>query len=301
MILAISSSSTTSDINFSFSLDEVIAFNFFSNSGIIRYCNSPAFSYSPLEKATSKSKRDFSSCSLIFLALIMSCFSTCHLSSKTFSLSFKSLSSLFKSSNLFLDESSFSLLNADFSISNCLIFLVNSSSSCGIDSTSTLIEAQASSTRSIALSGRNLDVKYLFDKVAAATRALSVIETPWNDSNRFFNPLKIDIVSSTVGSFTKTGWNLLSKARSFSIYSRYSFNVVAPIQSISPLASIGLSILLASRAPSLLPAPTIRCISSINKIILPSLSLILFKTAFNLSSNSPRYFAPATKAPISSS
>ena len=43
------------------------------------------------------------------------------------------------------------------------------------------------------------------NKVAAATRALSVIETPWNDSNRFFNPLKIDIVSSTVGSFTKTG------------------------------------------------------------------------------------------------
>ena len=82
---------------------------------------------------------------------------------------------------------------------------------------------------------------------------------------------------------------------------RYSFNVVAPIQSISPLANIGLSILPASRDPSALPAPTIKWISSMKRMILPSDSLILFKTAFNLSSNSPRYFAPAIKAPISSS
>ena len=38
-----------------------------------------------------------------------------------------------------------------------------------------------------------------------------------------------------------------------------------------------------------------------NKIISPSAFLISFKTAFNLSSNSPRYLAPATKAPKSSS
>ena len=36
-------------------------------------------------------------------------------------------------------------------------------------------------------------------------------------------------------------------------------------------------------------------------MILPSDSLTLFKTAFNLSSNSPRNLAPATNAPISSS
>ena len=36
------------------------------------------------------------------------------------------------------------------------------------------------------------------------------------------------------------------------------------------------------------------------RIILPSLFSISSNTAFNLSSNSPRYFAPATKAPISS-
>ena len=85
------------------------------------------------------------------------------------------------------------------------------------------------------------------------------------------------------------------------MYSRYSFRVVAPIQCNSPRASIGLSILDASKAPSVFPAPTIKWISSINMMIFPSDSLILFKTAFKRSSNSPRYLAPATKAPISSS
>ena len=37
------------------------------------------------------------------------------------------------------------------------------------------------------------------------------------------------IVSSIVGSPTVIGWNLLSKAASFSIYFLYSFNVVAPM------------------------------------------------------------------------
>ena len=131
--------------------------------------------------------------------------------------------------------------------------------------------------------------------------ALSVILTPWCDSNLSFKPRSIEIVSSTVGSLTRTCWNLRSSALSFSIYILYSFNVVAPIQSISPLASIGFNILPASSAPSVLPAPTIKWISSINKIILPSLCLILLSTAFNLSSNSPLYLAPATNAPISSS
>ena len=53
-------------------------------------------------------------------------------------------------------------------------------------------------------------------------------------------------------------------------------------------------------APSVLPAPTMLCISSINKIISPLDFKTSFKTAFNLSSNSPRYFAPAIRAPISS-
>ena len=107
------------------------------------------------------------------------------------------------------------------------------------------------------------------------------------------------MVSSTVGSSTSTGWNLLSNAASFSIYWRYSSKVVAPIQCSSPLASIGFNILEASIAPSLFPAPTIKCSSSIKRIICPLLFLISSKTAFNRSSNSPRYLAPATKEPIS--
>ena len=84
------------------------------------------------------------------------------------------------------------------------------------------------------------------------------------------------------------------------MYCLYSSSVVAPIQCSSPLASIGLSILPASSAPSVLPAPTIVCSSSINRMIWPSLFLTSSSTAFSLSSNSPRYFAPATSAPISS-
>ena len=107
------------------------------------------------------------------------------------------------------------------------------------------------------------------------------------------------MVSSTVGSLTITGWNRRSRAGSFSTYCLYSFSVVAPIQCNSPLASIGFSRLPASIAPSVLPAPTIVCSSSIKRIILPSLFLTSFRTAFSLSSNSPRNFAPAIREPIS--
>ena len=51
-----------------------------------------------------------------------------------------------------------------------------------MESSSVLINAQASSTRSIALSGKKRSEMYRFDNVAAATRALSVIFTPWNTS-----------------------------------------------------------------------------------------------------------------------
>ena len=83
------------------------------------------------------------------------------------------------------------------------------------------------------------------------------------------------------------------------MYLRYSSSVVAPIQCNSPLASIGFNIFPASIDPSVLPAPTIVCSSSINRIICPSLFFTSSNTAFKRSSNSPRYFAPATSAPMS--
>mmetsp|Transcript_5311 Transcript_5311/g.16681 ORF Transcript_5311/g.16681 Transcript_5311/m.16681 type:complete len:226 (+) Transcript_5311:7550-8227(+) len=78
----------------------------------------------------------------------------------------------------------------------------------------------------------------------------------------------------------------------------YSSSVVAPIHCNSPLANAGLSIFAASIAPSAAPAPTNVCTSSITKIIslFTLTSSIIF---FKRSSNSPRYFVPATSNPIS--
>ena len=67
----------------------------------------------------------------------------------------------------------------------------------------------------------------------------------------------------------------------------------------SPRASIGFNRLLASIAPSAAPAPTTVCSSSINRMIPPSDCSTSFSTAFNRSSNSPLYLAPATSEPIS--
>ena len=107
-------------------------------------------------------------------------------------------------------------------------------------------------------------------------------------------------MSSTVGSPTNTGWKRRSSAGSFSMCLRYSSSVVAPTARSSPRASIGLSMLPASIAPSAAPAPTIVCSSSMNTMIWPSASAISLSTAFSRSSNSPRYLEPATIAPRSS-
>ena len=107
-------------------------------------------------------------------------------------------------------------------------------------------------------------------------------------------------MSSTDGSPTKTCWNRRSSAGSFSMYLRNSSSVVAPIMRSSPRASIGLIMLPASTAPSAPPAPTIVCSSSTKVITSPSASAISFSTALRRSSNSPRYFEPATIDPMSS-
>ena len=68
----------------------------------------------------------------------------------------------------------------------------------------------------------------------------------------------------------------------------------------SPRANIGLSMFEASMAPSAAPAPISVCSSSRKVMISPSDCLISSSTALSLSSNSPRYFAPATIDPRSS-
>ena len=104
------------------------------------------------------------------------------------------------------------------------------------------------------------------------------------------------IVSSTEGCSTMIGWKRRSRAASFSICLRYSSSVVAPIQCNSPRASMGLSMLEASIAPSAAPAPTSVCNSSIKRMMLPSELVTSFNTALRRSSNSPRYLAPAPSA-----
>ena len=108
------------------------------------------------------------------------------------------------------------------------------------------------------------------------------------------------MVSATVGSPTNTGWKRRSSAASFSMCVRYSSSVVAPTARSSPRASIGLRRFPAETAPSAAPAPTIVWSSSMKRMICPSLAVISCSTAFRRSSNSPRYFAPATSAPTSS-
>ena len=107
-------------------------------------------------------------------------------------------------------------------------------------------------------------------------------------------------MSGTDGSPTSTGAKRRSSAASFSMCLRYSSSVVAPIARSSPRASIGLSRLAASTAPSAAPAPTIVCSSSMNRMMRPSAEEISSSTALRRSSNSPRYFEPASSAPRSS-
>ncbi len=108
------------------------------------------------------------------------------------------------------------------------------------------------------------------------------------------------MVSETAGSPTTTGWNLRSRAGSFSTCLRYSSRVVAPTMRSSPRASIGLIMFPASMAPSAAPAPTTVWSSSRKVMISPSESAISFNTALRRSSNSPRYLEPATMEPMSS-
>src|SRR5579864_8789653 len=66
--------------------------------------------------------------------------------------------------------------------------------------------------------------------------APSVMRTPWWTSYFSLMPRRIEIVSSTVGSLTKTGWKRRASAASFSMCLRYSSSVVAPTQCNSPRA-----------------------------------------------------------------
>ena len=65
----------------------------------------------------------------------------------------------------------------------------------------------------------------------------------WCSSYFGRRPLRIRIVSSTVGASTFTVWKRRSSAASFSMYLRYSLSVVAPTHCSSPRQSAGLMML----------------------------------------------------------
>ena len=125
------------------------------------------------------------------------------------------------------------------------------------------------------------------------------MRSPWWRSSPGRSPSRISSAALCVGSRTITGRKRRSSAASFSIYLRYSSSVVAPIICSSLRPSAGFRRFAASIAPSALPAPTIVCISSTNKMTFPQ-RRISTKMSRMRSSNSPRYFVPATTLAMSS-
>ena len=151
-------------------------------------------------------------------------------------------------------------------------------------STLTFVVAPASSNTSMALSGIALSIMYLEDSLTHSSMASSVYFTLWCFSYFSLIFIKIVLVCSSVGSSTRTCWKRLVSAPSFSMFSRYSSRVVAPMICISPLANAGLKMFEASNEPDEFPAPTIVCNSSINNTI-SGLALHSSNTAFMRSSN----------------
>ena len=276
-----------------------IDWSFFSNSINLPYLSSAAVCKSVLRSASAIFVLTLSISSLIPASPWIVLFSTSHWAFNFPILPSKSSISEVNLSILARHSGEVSFFKASRSISNWIFWRNITSISSGIESISIRRADAASSIKSIALSGKNLSVIYLSESWAAAIKALSRILTPWWTSYFSFKPLKIEIVSSTDGSSTRTGWKRRSKAGSFSIYLRYSLIVVAPIVLNSPLASIGFNKFPASIEPSVAPAPTTVCNSSINITISPFDSWTSFNTAFKRSSNSPLNFAPATNAPKS--
>ena len=145
----------------------------FLSSGSLPYLSCAALlrSYSLSAVSASRFTRSISSRS--FCTLFMLSFSFCKRAFMAEYFSLSSAISLRRLSSLASESLSVSFLSEVSSISRVVILRFTSSISLGIEFISVFMLAHASSTRSIALSGKNLSVIYLSDKVAAAISALS--------------------------------------------------------------------------------------------------------------------------------
>ena len=119
------------------------------------------------------------------------------------------------------------------------------------------------------------------------------------DSYFSFNP-RIAIVSATDGSPTKTGWKRRSSAASFSMCLRYSSSVVAPTAATRRARASASAAAPRRRSALGHPGAHDRVQLVDEEDDLPLRILDLGEAAFSRSSNSPRYFAPASSAPTSS-
>ena len=118
-----------------------------------------SFDRSPARCACSSSSFACSNCDCTMLTALTAAFSFCHCAVSALDLSFKiGDGSLSISLSRSLLAGSFSFASDVRSISNCKICRSSWSSSVGLESSSILMRDAASSTRSIALSGRNRSV-----------------------------------------------------------------------------------------------------------------------------------------------
>ena len=151
----------------------------FFKAGILPYCNSAALFKSYSRWACSNRALAASNSWRSFWTLPIAFFSLSHCAFFAENSSRISDNSRCIRVRCSPESASSSFFKAASSISCWIIFLWIISNSVGMESISVLIMAQASSTKSIALSGKNRSDIYLSDSVAAAINAPSVIFTPW--------------------------------------------------------------------------------------------------------------------------
>ena len=130
----------------------------FLSSGRSPYLSFAAFSYSPFFSASSMSRLSCSIFSRSCWTCPMAFFSFSHCAFMVLKVSRFSASSFWSSARRAFESSSSSFLSAASSICIWMILRLITSSSVGIESISVRIIAQASSMRSMALSGRKRSV-----------------------------------------------------------------------------------------------------------------------------------------------
>ena len=109
------------------------------------------------------------------------------------------------------------------------------------------------------------------------------------------------MVSSTVGSETKTGWKRRAKCGVLlDVLAVFVERGGADAVQFTTRQRRFEQVRCVHGTIGRLPAPTSVCISSMNRMILAGRAGTSDRTAFRRSSNSPRYFAPAISAPMSS-